>query len=547
MKAVVPEIAWHNKSPVFTVDIQLTVNNGFYRAATGGGDSHVVVWHLFWNEGTNDITTSFAADLDRHIKAVNVVRFSKNGQLLASGDDDAIIIIWTLKAGQVNANSSFTNEDGNKENWVSLKTLRGHKDDIYDICWSPFSNELLSGSVDNTAIIWNIDKGSNTGTLGEHNGFIQGVAWDPKGKCLATLSSDRSLRVFDADSRKLVSKVTKAKINKVTGQDTEGEDNYIRLFHDDTVKTFFRRLNFSPDGNLIFVPCGVYRDGENEAKPPNDVSYVFLKTKPERPVLHLPSPDEYTIAVKCCPILFELNPTQSNVFELPYRIIFAVASRRSIVFYDTQQTAPFAFVTDIHYATLTDISWSYDGRLLLASSSDGYCTIVTFAEGELGVPYEALTTSTDAFDDLGLKLLDVTCQKSPEPTKNNSAGDIESALVEKCSDKIEDSPAKAESPEISIVAFTERKENNIESEIKREPETNVSGTSSSVPVQSPVTTMTEEDSTEGMEKNVETTNLDNPDDNAMDVTETEEPAAMPETVNEEESKMVTSNNCPSET
>lgn len=43
MKAVVPEIAWHNKSPVFTVDIQLTVNNGFYRAATGGGDSHVVV------------------------------------------------------------------------------------------------------------------------------------------------------------------------------------------------------------------------------------------------------------------------------------------------------------------------------------------------------------------------------------------------------------------------------------------------------------------------------------------------------------------------
>lgn len=43
MKAVVPEIAWHNKNPVFAVDIQLTANKGFYRAATAGGDSHVVV------------------------------------------------------------------------------------------------------------------------------------------------------------------------------------------------------------------------------------------------------------------------------------------------------------------------------------------------------------------------------------------------------------------------------------------------------------------------------------------------------------------------
>ena len=46
MKAVVPEIAWHNKSPVFSIDIQSTYNKGFYRAATGGGDSHIVVRSL---------------------------------------------------------------------------------------------------------------------------------------------------------------------------------------------------------------------------------------------------------------------------------------------------------------------------------------------------------------------------------------------------------------------------------------------------------------------------------------------------------------------
>lgn len=38
-------------------------------------------------EKETEISAEFAADLDRHIKAVNVVRFSKNGDFLASGDD----------------------------------------------------------------------------------------------------------------------------------------------------------------------------------------------------------------------------------------------------------------------------------------------------------------------------------------------------------------------------------------------------------------------------------------------------------------------------
>ena len=36
---------------------------------------------------------------------------------------------------------------------------RGHIEDVYDLAWSPDGIFLISGSVDNSAIIWDISKG----------------------------------------------------------------------------------------------------------------------------------------------------------------------------------------------------------------------------------------------------------------------------------------------------------------------------------------------------------------------------------------------------
>ena len=48
---------------------------------------------------------------------------------------------------------------GRKENWTVVKMMRGHLEDVYDLCWSPDSTHLVSGSVDNTAIVWDVQKG----------------------------------------------------------------------------------------------------------------------------------------------------------------------------------------------------------------------------------------------------------------------------------------------------------------------------------------------------------------------------------------------------
>lgn len=73
--------------------------------------------------------------------------------------------------------------------------------------------------------------------------------------------------------------------------------------------------------------------------------------------------------------------------SFPYRIIYAVATQESVLLFDTQQSSPFAIISNIHYTRLTDISWSDDGRLLIVSSTDGYCTFIIFDELELGIPY----------------------------------------------------------------------------------------------------------------------------------------------------------------
>lgn len=75
--------------------------------------------------------------------------------------------------------------------------------------------------------------------------------------------------------------------------------------------------------------------------------------------MYYPSGDKYSVAVRCCPILFQKTNTEKNneLLNLPYKIVFAVATKSSVIFYDTEHAAPFGYVTDMHYTRLTDVSW----------------------------------------------------------------------------------------------------------------------------------------------------------------------------------------------
>ncbi|KAL0125546.1 hypothetical protein PUN28_004572 [Cardiocondyla obscurior] len=388
MKCITPEISWHNRDPVLSVDVQSgsyknSKGETFWRVATGGADCHVLIWHLTTTEH-GGATANFAADLERHQRAVNVVRFSPSREILASGDDESVIILWKMK--EKRDSSPPSNDTENSEQWTSWKVLRGHIEDIYDISWSPDSNFLISGSVDNTAIMWDIKKGHKTAILQDHKGFVQGVSWDPCNQYVCTISTDRHCRLISIATKKVVQRVYKSKIPTPPGSSLEGK--LVRLFYDDTFKSFFRRLTFSIDGSLIFVPSGII-ESQDTTETISNAIIVFSREDIREPIIILPTLNECTIAVRCCPVYFELREDGPDaLISLPYRMVIAVATQSSILLYDTQQISPIGLVSLIHYGRLNDLSWSSDGQILIASSSDGYCSIIHFEKDELGKVYK---------------------------------------------------------------------------------------------------------------------------------------------------------------
>lgn len=171
------------------------------------------------------------------------------------------------------------------------------------------------------------------------------------------------------------------------------------IYATETFNSFFRRLAFTPDGSLLFTPAGQYKSTQVSSVDPSktvdeitNTVYIYTRAgfnKP--PITHLPGHKKPSVAVKCCPVYFTLRETAEPpkyltmnkssdstddpasapsdnkppesphqlppVFSLPYRIVYAVATQDAVLLYDTQQQAPLCVVSNLHFATFTDLTW----------------------------------------------------------------------------------------------------------------------------------------------------------------------------------------------
>ncbi|KAG0284092.1 hypothetical protein BGZ96_011539 [Linnemannia gamsii] len=489
------QIHWHDKQPIYSAHFEPGPKG---RLATAGGDGNVRLWKVVKDKEKDSTHIEFLSSLNRHTAAVNVVRFSPTVECLASAGDDGNIILWrpTENKEVISRFAESDDEEFERETWRVQSMMRGSLSDIYDIAWSPDGRFIISGSIDNTARIWDVKDAKCIHVIADHRHYVQGVAWDPLGDFVATQSSDRSVHIYgfkiDKNGHVVVNnlgKSTKLDLSKLrsipqptvatattststsnsaqtksTGDTdmavdsaTEKEDaskpvtrtpKTFRLYHDETLTSFFRRLSFTPDGSMLITPAGQYRapiqrtatQKDDESSTGTAVSqsselemrntaYIYARRDFGRgPVAHLPGHKKPSVAIKCSPVLYELRPIQPagptssyhrpattasssvttttttattvtatqeklvapkapSVFGLGYRSIYAVATQDSILIYDTQQSAALALVSHLHYATFTDMAWSSDGCNLILTSSDGFCSIISFEDGELGKVY----------------------------------------------------------------------------------------------------------------------------------------------------------------
>ncbi|KAK9809784.1 hypothetical protein WJX73_006467 [Symbiochloris irregularis] len=366
MRARVLAVNWHDQQPVYSLDFL----DG-QTLVTAGGDKEVRIWQVTQlPSGLPEI--KYLDTLTSHAKAVNCVRFSPSGGLLACGGDGGELSIWKLE--QPAAQDSQTGLQ-----WRRGCVLRGHAEDVQDIAWAPDSSALVSASVENSCIVWDVEAGKGRVRLEGHKHFVQGVAWHPGGSSIVSLSCDRTARVWGPKSD-ILSSIRHAAVS----WDCKPAKQF--LFHDETLSSFFRRPAWAPDGSFLLMPAGIHQ--RSRAASPVNAALAFCDGSWTSPVFHMPAVKP-VVAARFSPVLYRRRPHHSSdnaAFQQPYRMLFALATLDSVAIYDTQMVMPLAFLGSLHLDRITDLAWSTDGQLLAVSSYDGFCSIAAFAPGELGEP-----------------------------------------------------------------------------------------------------------------------------------------------------------------
>eukprot|EP00826_Nyctotherus_ovalis_P003157 TRINITY_DN10639_c0_g2_i2.p1 TRINITY_DN10639_c0_g2~~TRINITY_DN10639_c0_g2_i2.p1 ORF type:complete len:345 (-),score=78.79 TRINITY_DN10639_c0_g2_i2:535-1569(-) len=238
-----------------------------------------------------------------------------------------------------------------------------------------------------------------------HKKTVQGCAIDPFMKYIVTVSPDRTARVYKNTKGKALpqfyihhilkyrSYSKKEDAAMVDIRQENDEESLSSLAHEhkqahimfageSECPAFQRRIAWSPDGSFLLLTGSIFKSAPG-VKPIFTV-YAFSRKNLSRPAFHLPGFEKCPLVARFCPCLFVKPAAQiQEMVDLPYVMVFAVASMDVVAIYSTLSVCPLAVVRNVHYHSITDLAFSGD-RYLLISSSDGYCSVVRFDEGVFG-------------------------------------------------------------------------------------------------------------------------------------------------------------------
>ncbi|EER91507.1 WD repeat-containing protein 26 [Sorghum bicolor] len=168
------------------------------------------------------IPSQCAQILCGHSNEVWFVRFSNNGNYLASSSSDCTAIIWKVE----------------KDDTLTKKhCLEGHQKPISFVAWSPNDRMLLTCGTGESLKLWNVDTGEcNLKFRGSVDYIISSCAWFPNSEKIVCASSEPA-----------------SSPNRIFTCDLEGQE--LEVWAGDRIPKV-SDLAVTPDGrHLIFVSC----------------------------------------------------------------------------------------------------------------------------------------------------------------------------------------------------------------------------------------------------------------------------------------------------
>jgi class 3 adenylate cyclase/GTPase SAR1 family protein len=192
----------------------------------------------------------FLRTLRGHKNFIGRIAWSPDGRMLASPSMDQTIRLWDAETGKC------------------LRILRGHSDIGVQVAFD-FAGKILSGAAADSSIkLWNVDSGRIIRSLEGHQRGVYSLAFQPQSRTLASGSLDATIRLWDTETGQLLrtlkghQKTVNALAFDPLGQilASGSEDNTVRLWDINTGdvihilkghRNWVFSVHFDPSGHTL--------------------------------------------------------------------------------------------------------------------------------------------------------------------------------------------------------------------------------------------------------------------------------------------------------